>query len=45
MGWDRFDRRRNNKESVVAAYLSDEGSAPMPWLQGSEEDLLIIMSS
>ena len=47
MGWDRFDRRRNNKESVVAAYLSDEGSAPMPRLQGHtrlEEDLLITMS-
>jgi hypothetical protein len=46
MGWDRFDRRRNNKESVVAAYLSDEGSAPMPRLQVHtrlEEGLLFIM--
>jgi hypothetical protein len=37
MGWKRFDRRRNNKERVVAAYLSDDGSAPMPQLQGSYE--------
>ncbi len=47
MGWDQFDRRRNNKESVVAAYLSDEGAAPMPRLQVHtilEGDLLFIMS-
>lgn len=47
MGWKRFDRRRNNKESVVAAYLSDDGSAPMPQLQVHtrlEEDPFIIMS-
>jgi hypothetical protein len=47
MGWDRFDRRRNNKENVVAAYLSDDFWAPMPQLQVHtmlEDDPLIIMS-
>lgn len=46
MGWDQFDRRRNNKERAVAAYLSADFCAPMPQLQSDpkKDDALFIRS-